>query len=68
MVEDLPPSPTVPEPAKQSNTTLIIIIIVVILLCCCCAVIALGAWWLWVNGDQLLNNLNYSFQFIQTMV
>jgi len=46
--------PVQPEP-KKNNTTMIIIIVVVVLLCCCCVVVAGGGYWLWVNGDRLMN-------------
>jgi len=41
-----------PEP-KKNNTILIVAIIAVILLCCCCFA-AIGGYWMWNNGDQLL--------------
>ena len=42
-----------PEP-KKNNTGLIIAIMVILLLCCCC-IIGVGVWWLWNNGDSLMN-------------
>ena len=42
-----------PEP-KKSNTGLIIAVVVVVLLCCCC-IFAIGGWYLWMNGDALIN-------------
>lgn len=42
-----------PEP-KKSNKGLMIAIIVVVLLCCCC-VFGVGGWWLYQNGDSLMN-------------
>ena len=47
-----------PEPLEQpkkNNTGIIIAVVVVVLLCCCC-IGALGGWWLWSNGDQLLGS------------
>jgi len=59
MAEDFgAPIPPIDEPKRNNNTIMIIVIVVLVLLCCCCAV-ALGAWWLWNNGDALLN---YSMQ------
>lgn len=45
--------PVSPEQPKKSNTGLIIAVVAVVLLCCCC-IGAAGAWWLWNNGDQLV--------------
>lgn len=59
MVMDPPPSNFAPggfgqpEP-KKSNTGLIVAIIVVLLLCCCCVGTICG-WWLWNNGDSLID-------------
>ena len=53
------------EEKSAKNKTLIIIIIVaaVLLLCCCCAV---AAWFLWQNGDQILEQLGlYPLTFIR---
>ena len=52
-----------PEAPKKSNTGLIIAVIVIVLLCCCC-IFAIGGYYLWINGDQLINRgtsllLNY---------
>ena len=41
-------------PAPARNTTVIIRVVVVVLLCCCC-VGGVGAYYLWQNGDKLLN-------------
>jgi hypothetical protein len=47
-------TPASPEP-KKSNTGIIIAVVVVVLLCCCC-ISGIGGWYLWVNGDQLINS------------
>jgi len=47
--EPLPPA----EPKK--NRTGIIIAVVVVILCCCCLVGGGLGWWLWNNGDSLMN-------------
>jgi hypothetical protein len=39
---------------KKSNRGMIIAIIVIILLCCCC-ISAIAGWYLWMNGDSLMN-------------
>lgn len=44
-----------PDQPKKSNQGLIIAIVVVVVLCCCCAAAA-GGWYLWNNGDQLLQD------------
>ena len=44
-----------PVPTKKNNRTLIIVIVVVIVLCCC-VVGAVGGYWLWTNGDNLLRS------------
>jgi hypothetical protein len=38
----------------QGQQRTIIIVVVVLLLCCCCLIAAVGAYWLWQNGDQLM--------------
>lgn len=47
-------------PEKKKNTTLIIVVVVLLVLCCCCALIAGGGYWLWVNGDALLEQFEFS--------
>jgi hypothetical protein len=42
---------------RRTNRSIVITIIVLIVLCCCCAAILAG-YWLWNNGDQLLEQLN----------
>ncbi len=52
-----PMSTPVPEQPKKSNQGLIIAVVVVVVLCCCC--LALGAgYYLWLNGDSLMQGLN----------
>ena len=48
------PGPT-PTPKKKNNTMLIVAVVVVIVLCCC-IVGAVGGYWLWNNGDNLLRS------------
>lgn len=48
-----PPAST---PAPQKNNTWLIIVIVLVVLCCCCVGLG-GAYWLWTNGDRLIQNL-----------
>lgn len=48
--------PVSPEAPKKSNTPIIIAVVVVVLLCCCC-ITAGGLWWLWNNGDALIESM-----------
>jgi len=57
MNDQLPP---VTEEPKKNNTVLYVVIGVVVL-CCCCATIA-GAYWLWNNGDRLLQGAGILLQ------
>lgn len=60
MAEDFgTPTPvyTPEEPKKKSNTVLIIVIVVLIVLCCCCVFAGGIGWWLWNNGDALLEQM-----------
>ncbi|RPH60525.1 MAG: hypothetical protein EHM81_06080 [Chloroflexi bacterium] len=50
---DFPSQPA--EPKK--NRTGLIIGIVVVVLCCCCLVFGGLGYWLWTNGDQLLQQI-----------
>jgi hypothetical protein len=43
------------EEEKKDNRLWIIIAVVVIVLCCCCIVVGFGGYWLWENGDSLLD-------------
>lgn len=49
---ETPPITPAPEEPRKSNTVLYVIIAAVVL-CGCCSV-AIGAWWLWNNGDSLM--------------
>ena len=40
-------------PAGGGNQRTIIIVVVVVLLLCCCCIGAIGAYYLYVNGDTL---------------
>jgi hypothetical protein len=53
-MNEMPETP-MPEEPKKSNTGIIIAVVVVVVLCCCC-IGAIGLYWLWNNGDQLLGN------------
>ncbi|MDY0019155.1 MAG: hypothetical protein RBT47_04050 [Anaerolineae bacterium] len=46
-----------PVPPKKDNKTLIIILVVValLILCCCCSI---TGWYLWENGDQIIEELS----------
>lgn len=59
---ETPPITPAPEEAKKNNT-LLYIIIGAIVLCGCCSV-ALGAWWLWNNGDALIQGVNLLMPFL----
>lgn len=49
---DINPGPML-TPTNKNNTILIIAIVVIVVLCCCCVAVA-GGYWLWNNGDKLL--------------
>jgi hypothetical protein len=59
METPMTPAPAPEEPKK--NNTLMIVGIVIIVLCCCC-VAAAGAYWLWNNGDRLMQGTNLLLQ------
>jgi hypothetical protein len=40
---------------EKNNKVWLIVIVVLVVICCCFAVGAYGVWWLWNNGDQLLD-------------
>lgn len=47
-----------PEPVTpKKNNTVLIIVIVLVVLCCCLAVAGGAIWYLWSNGDALLDSL-----------
>ncbi len=56
MNQTFDPTAPPPAPAPQKNNTWLIIVIVLVVLCCCC-VGGIGIYWLWNNGDKLLQNL-----------
>jgi hypothetical protein len=60
--EPLPPITPIEEPRRRSNTTLVVVIIILLLLCCCCALLAAG-YWLWINGDMLLEQMQFDTFF-----
>jgi hypothetical protein len=57
--EVLPPV----QPEKKSRTGLIIGIVVAVL-CCCCLVFGGLGYWLWNNGDQLMQQLGMAFSLL----
>jgi len=60
MNDPLPPvSPVIGEPKK--NNTVLYIVIGVVVLCGCCAILA-GGYWLWINGDTLLQGTGLLLQ------
>jgi len=61
------PPPAGMPPEKKSNKTLIIILVIVavLLLCCCCGAIG---WFLWNNGDQIIEQLEQMGQLLQFIV
>ena len=50
---DFNPGPTPTQP--KNNRTMIIVIVVVVVLCLCCVVVG-GGYYLWTNGDKLIQN------------
>ena len=54
MVKEFTPVNDVPE-EKKNKKLWIILGVVLILLCCLCLVIGGAVWWLWDNGDRLLD-------------
>jgi hypothetical protein len=56
-MQESPNLPPVQQP-KKSNKTLIIILIVVLVLCCVCLPLIYGAFYLYQNGDQFINQMN----------
>jgi cytochrome c-type biogenesis protein CcmH/NrfG len=48
--QDLQPA----EEQQPASRKWIIILVVALVLCCLCLAVAGGAYWLWINGDQLL--------------
>jgi len=56
---ETPITPAPEEPKK--NNTILYIVIGVVVLCCCCAALA-GGYWLWNNGDRLLQGVGTFMQ------
>jgi hypothetical protein len=46
-----------PQPEKKKNTTLIIVVVVLLVLCFCCLLLGGVGYWLYWNGDALLEQL-----------
>lgn len=51
---------------KQRNM-IIAVVVVVVLLCCCCISAGLG-YYLWENGDALMEGLNGSLPALQALI
>ena len=51
---------------KQRN--IIIVVVVVVLLLCCCCIAGVAAYWLYQNGDQLMQGLNSSLPAFHALV
>jgi hypothetical protein len=53
-----PPAPLPPaKPAGGHRNTWIIVIIILVVLCCCCVVIGGVGYYLYQNGDQIMQNM-----------
>lgn len=59
-------TPLTPEQPKKNNTTLIIVIVVLVILCCCCVVVGGFGWWLWTNGDAILEQMESMSRLLTT--
>ena len=64
----LPNNPTEPSTPKKSNSTTIIIVVVAVVLCCCCVVVVGGGYWLWSNGDSILEQLGIPVGFLAPLI
>jgi hypothetical protein len=54
----IPPLDSMPAQPQKKNNTVLIIVIVLVVLCCCCVVVGGGlGYWLYNNGDDLLNSM-----------
>jgi hypothetical protein len=51
---DLPPP--IPPGQKKSRNTWVIVLVVAVVLCCLCSCIGIG-YWMWSNGDSLMQQL-----------
>ena len=51
---------------KQRN--IIIAVVVVVLLLCCCCISGVVGYYLWENGDQILESLNGSLPALRSLV
>lgn len=52
---EAPPVPSPLEEPRKTNTALIIVIVILVVLCLCCLASAAAGYWLWVNGDALID-------------
>ena len=57
-----------PAPQKKSSSRWIIIVIVVVVVCCLCAALVGAGWWLWENGDELLEDWGLTYQLITPFI
>jgi hypothetical protein len=55
MPNPMSPSPA-PAPDNRRRNMIIAVVVSAVLLCCCCFIVVAG-YWLWNNGDQLLQQL-----------
>lgn len=44
------------EAEPKKSKTWLVVLIVVLVVCCVCVVAAAGGYWLWNNGDRLLES------------
>ena len=51
---------------KQRNI-IIAVVVVVVLLCCCCIAASVG-YYLWQNGDKLMQGVNSSLPALRSLV
>jgi len=56
----IPPLEEIPSQPKKKNTWLIILIVILVVVCCCCAIFGGGMYWLYNNGDKLLEDMDLS--------
>lgn len=56
-MDDFQETTYTPEPEKKKNTTLIVVVVVLLVLCCCCLLLGGAGYWMYWNGDALLEEL-----------
>jgi hypothetical protein len=62
-----PNTNTIESPRKRANYWAIIAIVLAVVLLCCCLT-AFGLYWLWLNGDRLLEQLGTQLQILRYSV